>query len=70
MGSGIAVIVLNNDDNHICLLFFRGVTEIPFGLYEVIFNPVLSDYFGFSEGTTPYFFLGLGVLPIVGGLIL
>ena len=39
-------------------------------IYEELFNPILSDAFGFSEDNTVYFFLIILVAPILGGLLL
>jgi hypothetical protein len=39
-------------------------------VYEELFNPILSDAFGFSEDYTVYFFLIILVAPILGGIYL
>ena len=39
-------------------------------VYEELFNPILSDSFGFSEDYTVYFFLIILVAPILGGIYL
>ena len=48
------------------LLLARGVITSKFVIYEQLFNPILSDSFGFSVKQTSYFFVLL--LPAtVGG---
>ena len=41
------------------LLLCRGVISSRFAAYETIYNPILSDYFGFDERESAYFFFGL-----------
>lgn len=48
----------------------RGVLSFRFGVYETLYNPVLSDSFGFTERESSYFFLGLVVSQISGTVIL
>ena len=48
----------------------RGVLSFRFGVYETLYNPVLSDSFGFTEKESSYFFLGLVVSQISGTVIL
>ena len=48
------------------LILARGVITSKFVIYEQLFNPILSDSFGFSVKQTSYFFVLL--LPAtVGG---
>ena len=52
------------------LVVCRGVLSFRFGVYETIYNPVLSDYFGFDERTAAYFFFALVVSQITGTVLL
>ncbi len=44
------------------------VAALRFADFETLFNPVLSDSFGFDERDSSYYFLALAV-PYVGGVI-
>lgn len=52
------------------LIIARGVLSFRFGVYETLYNPVLSDSFGFTEKESSYFFLGLVSAQIAGTIIL
>lgn len=52
------------------LVICRAVLSFRFGVYETIFNPVLSDYFGFTVKYASYFFFALVASQISGTVIL
>ena len=55
------------------LLFFIAasyVMDSSYGVVDTLFNPILSDYFGFTERETSYFFLGVMTIHVVGSLLL
>lgn len=52
------------------LIILRGVLSFRFGAYETIYNPVLSDYFGFNERDSSYYFFGLVLAQLAGTLLL
>ena len=33
--------------------------ESSYGVVDTLFNPILSDYFGFTEKETSFYFIGL-----------
>jgi len=39
-------------------------------VYVVLINPILSDFYGFSERETSYFFFGLVTAQIAGALLM
>ena len=45
-------------------------TESSYGVVDTLFNPILSDYFGFTEKETSYYFVGLMLVFIAGSLLL
>lgn len=53
----------------ITFLVFLVVAALRFGYFETLFNPVLSDSFGFDERDASYYFLVL-VIPYVGGVVI
>ena len=52
------------------LILCRGVLSFRFGVYETIYNPVLSDYFGLTERDSSYFFFGLVIAQTSGTILL
>ena len=55
------------------LLFFIAasyVMDSSYGVVDTLFNPILSDYFGFTERETSYFFLGVMMIHVIGSLLL
>ena len=55
------------------LLFFTVAayaTESNYGVVDTLFNPMLSEYFGFTEKENSYFFVGLVLVYIAGSLLL
>ena len=48
------------------LILARGVITSKFVIYEQLFNPILSDSFGFTVKQTSYFFVLL-LPPTIGG---
>ncbi len=52
----------------VTLLLFLVVAALRFGYFETLFNPVLSDSFGFDERDSSYYFLALAV-PYLGGVL-
>ena len=44
--------------------------DSSYGVVDTLFNPILSDYFGFTEKETSYFFVGVMVIHIAGSLLL
>ena len=48
------------------LILARGVITSKFVIYEQLFNPILSDSFGFTVKQTSYFFLLLLPATIIG----
>jgi len=51
------------------LIFLRGVITAKFIVYEELFNPILSDSFGFTDTQASYFFLALAPAQVGSGLI-
>jgi len=54
------------------LLFFTiatYATESNYGVVDTLFNPILSDYFGFTEKENSYFFVGLMLVFTAGSLL-
>jgi len=55
------------------LLFFTVATysaETGYGVVDTLFNPILSDYFGFTEKEISFYFLGLMVIFTASSLLL
>jgi len=55
------------------LLFFiiaAYATESTHGVVDTLFNPILSDYFGFTEKENSYFFVGLMLVYTASSLLL
>ena len=55
------------------LLFFTVATytmDSNCGVMDTLFNPILSDYFGFTEGEISYYFVGLTLVFIITSLLL
>jgi len=52
------------------LILSTAVVKARISVYEELFNPILSDSFGFSEDVTVYFFLLILLAPILGGVLL
>jgi len=55
------------------LLFFTVAAytaESSYGVVETLINPILSDYFGFTEKEISYFFMGSMLVYIAGSLLL
>jgi len=46
------------------------ITESNYSVVDTLFNPILSDYFGFTEKENSYFFVGLILVFIAGSLLL
>jgi len=45
------------------------IAALRFGYFETLFNPVLSDSFGFDEKDSSYYFLALAA-PYIAGVFL
>ena len=45
-------------------------TESNYGVLDTLVNPILSDYFGFTEKETSYYFVGLMLVYTTGSLLL
>ena len=55
------------------LLFFTVAayaTESSYGVVDTLINPILSDYFGFTEKENSYFFVGLMFVFLTSSLLL
>ncbi len=52
----------------VTFLLFLVVAALRFGYFETLFNPILSDSFGFDEIESSYYFLALA-LPYLGGVL-
>ena len=52
------------------LILCTAVVKSRISVYEGLFNPILSDSFGFSEDVTVYFFVIILISPLLGGLLL
>jgi len=50
--------------------FAAYVTDSSYGVMDTLFNPILSDYFGFTEKENSYFFVGLMLVCIASSLLL
>ena len=44
--------------------------DSSYGVMDTLFNPILSDYFGFTEKENSYFFVGLMLVFIASSLLL
>jgi len=57
----------------VVLLFFTVAayaTESSYGVVDTLINPILSDYFGFTEKENSYFFVGLMFVFLTSSLLL
>ena len=52
------------------LIVARGVISSKFIVYEELFNPILSDSFGFTVKQTAYFFLLLLPAHVAGAFMM
>jgi len=44
--------------------------ESSYAVVDTLFNPILSDYFGFTEKEISFYFVGLMVVHIASSLLL
>jgi len=52
------------------LIVLRGLITAKFIVYEELFNPILSDSFGFTDTQASYFFLALAPAQLGSGFIM
>lgn len=52
------------------MLILPMVEIARFGVLETLFNPILSDSFGFDERNASYIFLAFGLPHIAGSILL
>ena len=45
-------------------------TESSYGVVDTLVNPILSDYFGFTEKESSYYFVGLMFIFLASSLFL